>query len=396
MSAAGAVRTGLRSRRSAGSATRRPSGSAGRSSASKPVIRAAIGLLLAGSIAGCGSTAPSTPQAPTASPAAPRLALKATGKAGEPLPPAHFDPAALPAFYYFTEDGRVGVWSGPIGRPDLATPLVVPISESDGAYGTATRFPDGSVIVPFESRLDDSSKLLLLRPGEDPRMLLDRVGATVGGASEAGSLVVWRRTRFDDDGVWQVWLDGRDPAIVLPAVLRPAEAMRFGLALSPDGTSVAAAACNGPMQVRWPGQEPARIQLGIPLGFTRGGDLIAYGDCARFRIVRFKPGDSTGADLVPPESGYQAIVTPDGRHLAARHPVAFPGTLAVIDLESGERRTSVLSEGGWDFTPDTTDRFVVMRRDDGAGQAYRFTWAVHDLLEGWTGYFVVDTYPPAP
>lgn len=360
------------------------------------MIRAAVGLLLAGSIAGCGSTAPSTPQAPTASPAAPRVALKATGNAGEPLPPAHFDPAALPAFHYFTEDGQVGVWSGPIGRPDLATPLVDPISESDGAYGAATRFPDGSVGVPFESRLADDSKLLLLRPQVEPRALLDRILSTVGAAPEAGSLVVARSTQFDDDGVWQVWLDGRDPVLVLPALRRPAEAMRFGLALGTDGSAVAAAACNAAMQVRWPGQEPERISLGIPLGFTPDGDLIAYGDCARFRIVRVKPGESTGTDLVPQETRYQAIVTPDGRHLAAHHPVAFPGTLAVIDLESGERRTSVLSEGGWDFTSDTTDRFVVMRRDDGAGQAYRFTWAVHDLLEGWTGYFVVDTYPPAP
>lgn len=360
------------------------------------IRRAVGGLLLAAGLAACGSPAPSTPPLPTATAQVPRVTLKATGNIDEPLPPAHFDPASVPAFSYFTKDGRVGVWSGPIGRPDLATPLVDPISEADAAYGTATRFPDGSVVVPFESPRATGHRLLLLRPGTEEQVLVDRAVGVVGAAPELGSLVVTRTAGPADDGAWQVWLDGREPVQVLPPLQRPELAGREGLALSLDGKSVAAAACNEPMQVRWPGQEPARIRLGIPLGFARGGDLIAYGDCARSRIVRVKPGEATGADLVPPETSYQAIVTPDGRHLAVHHPVAYPRTLAVIDLESGEPRTSVLADGGWDFTSDTTDRFVVMRRDDSAGQVFRFTWAVHDLLEGWTGYFVVDTYPPAP
>jgi hypothetical protein len=357
------------------------------------IRRAAGGLVLAVWLAACGSTPPSTPP-PTATAQVPRVTLKATGKIDEPLPPAHFDPASLPVFSYFTENGLVGVWSGPIGRPDLATPLVDPISESDGGYGAATRLPDGSIVIPSASR--DESRLLLVQQGGEPRVLMEDTYGQLGVAPQVGALAIARSANTQDDGVWQVWLDGRAPVRVLPPIGPPELAGREGVALGGDGKSVAAAACDRPMQVRWPGNEPARIELGIPLGFARGGDLIAYRDCARFRIIRVKPGESTGQDLVPAESGYQAIVTPGRAVIAAVHPVAFPRTLAVIDLESGERRTSVLSEGGWDFTSDTTDRFVVMRRDDGGREVYRWTWAVHDLLEGWTGYFVVDTYPPAP
>jgi hypothetical protein len=360
------------------------------------MIRRAAGLLLVASLAGCGANPPSSPLTPpvptgTAPPAF--LRLQATGKEREPLPPRHFDPASVPAFYYFTGDGRVGVWSGPLGRPDVATALVDPVSEADAGYGTATRFPDGSVVVPF---IGEESQLLVLRAGADPRVLVDRVAGATAAAPDDLSLVVARARDGEDDGVWLLGLDGSGPIRVLPPVRGLEPAGRLGVALSGD-QSVAAAACNGRMQVAWVGAERDRVPLGIPVGFAADGDLIAFGDCARTRILRVPKGGATGEDLVPPEAGYQAVVTPDRRHLAIANPVSFPGTLVVFDLEAGERRTFVLADGGWDFmTDNTTDRFVVMRRDDGGGAAYRWTWGVHDLLEGWTGYFVVDSFPTAP
>jgi hypothetical protein len=352
---------------------------------------AVAGLLLAASLAGCGSTAPS-PAPSSAPPTAPHLALEPTGKADEPLPPTQFDPRSLPAFSYFTEDGQAGVWSGPIGRPDLATPLVDPIPADAGGYDAAVRFPDGSVVVIFSS--GDDTQLLLLRPDADPRLLLDRVGGLTGAAPELGSLVVARTTGLDDGGIWQVWLDGREAVQVLPPVKRPELAMREGLALGPDGVAAAAAACNGQLQGRWPGQEPTRLPLGIPVGFDRAGNLIAHRDCGRGALVQIRRGASDAEELVPSESGYQAIVTPGRGVLAVANPSGLSGKLLLIDLPSGVQHTVPLAGGGWDFTSDTTDRYVVLRRDDGGGAVYRFTWAVHDLVEGWTGYFVVDTYPP--
>jgi hypothetical protein len=371
------------------------------------IRRAAGGLLLAAGLAACGSVAPSAPPSPRASSAPPpagtsappptaptptrSLTLKDTGNTGLPLPPSQFDPATVPAFYYFTGDGRVGVWSGPLGRPDLAMPLVDPIPEADGSYGTATRFPDGSVVVPFAS--GDASTVLLLRAGDEPRVIVDRAGRAVGAAPGDGSFVVARTTGIDDDGIWKVWLDDREPVRVLPPVSRPELAGREGLVLSADGLSVAAAACPGQMQIRWAGQDAARVDFGNPVGFDQGGGLIAYGDCGRSRIFR-TTGEFTD-DVFPMDSTYQAHVTPDGRHLLFQLE-ATPGILGEVDLVTSQRGSSLLMGAGWDFVQETTDRYVVLRRDDGAGEVYRWTWAVHDLLEGWTGYFVVDTYPPAP
>lgn len=359
--------------------------------------RAAGGLLLVAWLAACGETPPSTlpssPPLPTSAPGQ-HLTLKATGNAGEPLPPVHFDPASLPAFYYFTGDGRVGVWSGPIGRPDLAVPLVDPIPEAAGSYGTATRFPASSVVVPFASVAD--SKVLLLRAGADPLELLDRAGRAFGAAPDAGSFVVARTAGLDDDGIWQVWLDGRAPVQVLPPIGPRELAGREGVALGADGSRVAAAACFGDMQVRWPGNDPSRLPFGIPIGFDKSGNLLAHRDCGRSGVLRIRAGTDIGEPLVG-EASDQAIVTPARAVLAVTHPSELPGKLVLVELESGQQRTVPVAKGGWDFTSDTTDRYLVLRRDDaGFEGVYRFTWAVHDLLEGWTGYFVVDTFPSLP
>jgi len=324
--------------------------------------------------------------------------LKATGNLAEPLPPASFDPASVPAFSYVTEDGRSGVWVGAIGRPDLATALVGTIPEAQGGYDGAVRFADGSVVVRFTPN-DRPAQLVLLRPGAEPRVLLERVGSALAADPEAGTLVIPRLAAQDaDDGVWQVWLDGREPRRVLPPVGAPELAARTTVALGPeaaDGRGIAAAACDGDAQVAWPGGRARRLGVGIPLGFDRGGTLIAHADCANGAPVRVRMGAQQPEPLAPAESGYQAIVTPDRQLLAFVNETAIPGAMVVLDLESGARRQVPLAAGGWEFAPETSARYLVLRRNDGDPATYRFTYAVHDVREDWTGYFVVDTFPPA-
>jgi hypothetical protein len=311
------------------------------------------------------------------------------------LPPAHFDPASLPAFAYFTEAGLAGIWSGPIGRPDLAEPLVEPVPETQGSWSPAVRLPDGTVVSLFSH--GDTAELVAIGATGEPSVLLDRAGASFGVAPEVGSIAVARRAGNGDGGVWQAWLDGRDPAQVLPALPPEELAGRDAVALGADGQAVAAAACDGAMQIRWPGGDPERLDLGWPIGFAADAALIAFRDCGRAGIVRLEQGADPADVPLPGQGPYSALLTPDRRRLAVLvQSETGPSRLVVRVFDGGEQAVVTLGRGGWDFTTDSTDRYLVLRRSDGDVGEFRFTWAVHDLLERWTGYFVVDDFPPEP
>jgi hypothetical protein len=358
----------------------------------------AAALVLA---AACGPAVPSPspsvdgtePAASSPSASAESPEASASGLA-EPPPPDTFDPGDVPVFAYVAANGTIGVWRGPVGRPDLATPLVPPIPETDGgAWGTAIPLDARRAVSIFTSRRGEAHVRVI---GDGPPFvaMVDAVDGTLAVAPGAGLVAAARRAPGgDDDGVWTRGTD--EDAADAARVLAPATGLdRARTAISADGTSVASTTCDGEAAVRFARGEEIRLAAGEVLGFDPDGRLVAHDDCAGGTIRRWASDAARGEPLTPAGAGLRAIVTPDGRTLAVVGGETLAGQLLVRDLATGQEVRFPLAAGGWDPTTDTTDRYVVLRRDDGQGARFAVTYAIVDLVEGWVGYVPVDTLPP--
>lgn len=360
-------------------------------------------LALAGAVvvaAACGPTVPSPSRSvndtePTASSPAPAGSAEPSASAlVEPPPPASFDPAGLHVLSTVGAGGLVGVWSSPVGRPDRAVALVAPEPEAVAGYGDVHRIDDETAVVV---RTDAAGRaaLRIVRAGQPPVEILTRVveGSTAV-APAAGIAVAARETLAQDDGVWAVRLDGTEQVRVLPAESDGALLDRSATAIAFDGGPFASSRCPLPAHVAI-GRATLAVAPGLPIGFDRAHRLIALADCASGTPSRLATDGSRASEPLAPEGiGYRAIVTPDGRFLAAVSGETIPGIVLIRDLESGAETRLPLAPGGWDPTTDTTERYVVLRRDDGQGERFAVTYAIVDLVEGWVGYVPVDTLPP--
>jgi hypothetical protein len=311
-----------------------------------------------------------------------------------PPPPASFDPIGLPFVYDLAADGRVGLWVGPIGDPARARPVVPPLDEGQGAYQDPWILGDGRLVaIRTLAQSGFNAELVLIDPVGEITPLLDQVGPHPAVSADGSAVLV---SRIDagtrDKGVWRVELEGRTAEQVLAN--RPPDAVveRAALAITADGRSVAAAACVGRLQAKFGNEAPVELPAGIPLGFDARGRLLAQVDCAHNEIVRFTPGSDEPEAMIPPAGGYFALVTSNGRTLAVRNSVELPGQLLIVDLESGDRNTTALASGVWEFVPQSNSRYVVLVQSTGGPLG---SWlAIHDLTGRWTGYIQITELPP--
>lgn len=361
----------------------------------RPLIAATLVLTLL--VAGCTRSGPVVESPTPGASVAPTLTPLVTVNP-RPAPPLSFDPADVPYFYYASNTGREGLWLGPIGRPQDATLLALP-SDPFGGFGDASQLSDGSVVAVYHDGILHGGTLVWLAPGRQPIKLLDDV-ITIPAKAGAADVVFAARHFFDrdlDDGVWRVSL-AAPPTQVLPALQGPGLGGRDNVASDADGQAVAASLCDlesgeGQLQVRFADAGPRQREGGTVLGFDPAGDLIAQLWCGGGRIMRFPRDGGPAEPLVPEGSGYQDRMTPNGRFLAVTEELVFPRRLVIIDLETGEKSRVLLPSNGWDIDPATTDRYIVLLDVSGDLGALVWTYAIHDLVDGWTGYLTFDGLP---
>ena len=242
--------------------------------------------------------------------------------------------------------GRFGVWT-----TDLAGGDVRAYAAGLDEGGTSLREPrpQGDDVVVLRDT-PTTSELWLLSRTAPPRLLLDRAVSFFG---VGGQEIVAVRDIGEERSIWRVPLDGGSPAevVALPVPDHGPQVGPFGVAMSPDGRTVAAGWVGGRVEVIGPATTSLR-DVGAPLLVGDDGKLVAVTGRAgeayvveADRMAELAPADSD--PLAIPRTGVVAwaAVREDGwlrsvevRDLLAGTSETYPGSgLAtnVKELEAG-------------------------------------------------------------
>jgi hypothetical protein len=291
--------------------------------------RGAAGIAaLVALVGACGQTifsptptfVPSDGAAPTASSSAPASTTD----------PVAVDPAEGRLVWTVDATGRPGIWTTDLGGGDVRPILV-------GIEGPIAGVRDAILVGDQVVHIVDLPAGGELRTvvGGLPRPLLDRVLAFV---IESTARVVAIRDLEAGPQIVRVPLDGGATDLLLEAA-SPADpaiaAGPFGVAVSPDGRSVAAGWVGGPVTIVGPA--PATLDdVGAPLVVDDDGRLVATtGRAGEAYLLR----DGRLDELAPPDS--DPIVAP-GSTTVAWGAVGDDGALRSVevrDVVSGEART---------------------------------------------------------
>lgn len=226
-------------------------------------------------VASCGPSTPSTPVG--SGPAGSATGSASPAGSGDPSVPASgtASPAAAPVapgegrLVWLTDAaGTLGVWTTDLAGGDVRR-YAGDMDDDVVALRDPTVVGDSVLVI----RDDPTGALWRLSPGGAPsQVLLDQVAGTQRLAGDA--VLAWRdrgRTRE----LWRVPLQGRAERIgelVLPR--DEASLGGFGVALSPDGQTIAAGWVGGPVLVMGPAPS-ARADIGRPLAVDDAGRILA-------------------------------------------------------------------------------------------------------------------------
>lgn len=287
--------------------------------------RAGLALGIVAVVLGCAAPDidPSGPIPATDRPSSPTVAT------GEPAPsPDATIPSAVAAAegrLVWTVDARgsAGIWTTDLAGGDART-LLAGLGDGGGPIRDAILVGD---IVLFIRDSPAGSVLWAVREGAVPLFLLDAVEAfavvsdveVVAVRSPDGRRRAMR-LRLGTGAVEIVGdLAADDPGAV---DLGP-----YGVAVSPDGRTVAAGRVGGPIETVGVISGPAGVDIGAPLVVTNDGTVAASeGRAGEAYLVR----DGALVPLAPPDS--DPIVGPGGS-IVAWGSVADDGTLTSVEAE---------------------------------------------------------------
>ncbi len=285
-------------------------GSASRGLRSPAALALAVGTALAA--ASCGPVVPSGPVATPGASGSGEIAPTTSGDVPSPSP-AVVDPGAARLVWLVDRSGALGVWTTDLAGGDARTYLAG-LDEEGVALRDAVLVGDDIVLI----RDGPTSGLWLIPGTGTPRILLDKVADyRLIGTDE----ILAARDVGKIRELWRVPLGGPPPeriGTLAPFAADGGERGPFGVAVSPDGRTVAAGWVGGPVEVIGPA--PAGlVDVGAPLVVDDEGRLLAVTGRAGEAYTR--TGDVL-EELAPPDadplalagSGVIAwgIVGPDG------------------------------------------------------------------------------------
>lgn len=290
-----------------------------------------VAILAGAALAGCGPTVPDpTRSAPTTVPSAstapssPAIATPTVAPSPSEDP---VDPAAARLVWTVDAAGGAGIWTTDLAGGDVRT-YVAGLGDGGAAIRDATLVGEAVVY------LRDSPagpRLWIARPETPPAPILDGVVAYV--VTGDGSVVAAR----DAGGTIELLrvgpLDGPGGSVGEPIRIGTVSTVGtvdtsvgpFGLAVSPDGRSVAAGWVGGRVDVLGPTWSTRR-DVGAPLAVGDDGALLATTGRAG-EAYRLEGEDLV--ELAPPDS--DPVVAP-GTTLVAWPVVDAAGTLTAVEV----------------------------------------------------------------
>ncbi len=243
---------------------------------------ALLGVVTVFAAVACGPVVPSGTAGPVATPAASGSGAITPPASGEGPSPsaAAVDPRVGRLVWLVDRTGSLGVWTTDLAGGDARTYLAG-LDEEGVTLRDAALAGDDIVLI----RDGPTSGLWLIPATGTPRILLDRVAEyRLIGTDE----VVAARDIGKMREIWRVSLRGPAPVrlgAIPPAAADGEQLGPFGVAVSPDGRTIAAGWVGG--QVRVFGPAPANlVDVGAPLVVDDDGAVVAVTGRAGEAYVR--------------------------------------------------------------------------------------------------------------